>query len=931
MKNHCGVGEASCWPTTEYTKPLYKGDDVTQAGPHTTVHARQRLEVPNGEPVEIYSLAALTERFPAVSSLPHCLRVVLESLLRNCDGHRVDATHIGQLAGWEPNAPRTAEIPFVVARVVLQDYTGVPLLTDLAAMRDAAQRWGRDPARVEPIVPVTLIVDHSVQIDHAASPDALRKNLELELSRNAERYAFLKWGGQAFKSIEVMPTGRGIVHQINLEYLAQGLRHAGSVVFPDTLVGADSHTTMINGIGVVGWGVGGIEAEAAMLGQPIYFLTPDVVGVELLGALPAGVTATDAALTITARLRDEKVVGTFVEFFGEGAAALAVPDRATIANMAPEYGATMGFFPVDDRTVDYLRQCGRTERQIELFTRYYREQQMFGMPQAGDCRYSRVVQIDLAALVPTVAGPKRPQDRIDLNRLGTSFEQAFTAPAQQGGYGRDAQDLGKRAVYDAQRADATIGHGDVLLAAITSCTNTSNPSVMLAAGLLARNAVQKGLRVDPRIKTTMAPGSRLVTDYLERAGLAPYLAQLGFSPDAYGCAACSGNVGPLSSPIESTVVAYDLVCAAVLSGNRNFEARIHPNLRANYLMSPPLVVAFALAGSVRIDTDRDPIGTTADGPVWLRDIWPSDAEVRELLHYAEDPQAARRIYADVLNGDEGWEAIPTPSWAAYTWPQSTYIAKPPFLDDAELEPSAPRPIRDARALAILGDSITTDHVSPVNAIRPDSPAGQWLQEHGVAVADFNILGARRGNYHVMARATFSNIRLRNRMCPPLPDGRPLEGGYAVHQPTGVQMTLYAAAQQYLAQGVACVVFAGEEYGTGSSRDWAAKGPALLGVRAVVARSFERIHRSNLIGMGILPLQFAAGESVDSLGIDGSERFDIEGVDCEFTPRQAVRLVIRRSDGTQQTAALTLRVDTPIESAYCRHGGILQYVLRSLVA
>ena len=870
----------------------------------------------------------------SVKRLPVSIRLVLESLVRNCDGVRVEEHHVRELANWQPQGKRTEEIPFVVARVVLQDFTGVPLLCDLAAMRSTAAGMGKKPKAIEPLVPVDLVVDHSVQVDHYGTPDALRKNMELEFARNRERYQFMKWGMQAFDTFRVIPPGIGIIHQVNLEYLFRGVRRQdtpeGPVYYPDTLVGTDSHTTMINAVGVVGWGVGGIEAEAAMLGQPIYFLTPDVVGVELVGSLPEGVTATDLVLTITEMLRKAKVVGQFVEFFGEGAASLSVPDRATIANMAPEYGATMGFFPVDEKTVEYLRATGRTEEEIAAFEAYFRAQSLFGMPRAGEIDYTRTLKLDLSTVRASLAGPKRPQDRIELQAMKSNFETLFSKPVSENGFGKSAEELGKRYPVPS-REGLTLGHGDVLIAAITSCTNTSNPAVLIAAGLLAKKAVEKGLSVSPHIKTSLAPGSRVVTEYLQKAGLLDPLAQLGFALAGYGCTTCIGNAGDLAPELNQAITENDLVVAAVLSGNRNFEARIHPNIRANYLASPPLVVAFAIAGRVNVDLTSEPLGTGADGkPVYLRDIWPSSEEIHAVLPYANDPEVFRRLYRDFTKDHDLWNAIPAPTGEVYNWPKSTYIARPPFFDDFSMQPPGVQPITGAKALLLLGDSVTTDHISPAGSIPENSPAGQWLKAHGVERKDFNSYGARRGNHEVMVRGTFANVRLKNLMLPPKPDGSRIEGGYTLLD--GKQTTVYEAAMAYRERGIPTVVFAGEEYGTGSSRDWAAKGTMLLGIRAVIARSFERIHRSNLVGMGVLPLQFLGEDSWQKLGIDGSETFDILGLDeARLAPQQQLTLRIRRADGSTQEVPVLSRIDTPIEVEYYRHGGILPYVLRQILA
>ena len=879
---------------------------------------------------KLHRLAALEAAgLGQISRLPHSIRIVLESVLRNCDGRKVTEEHVRQLAAWGPRAARTEEIPFVVARVILQDFTGVPLLVDLAAMRGVASQMGRAPELIEPLVPVDLVVDHSVMVDHYGTRSALDLNMRLEFERNRERYQFMKWGMQAFDTFRVVPPGFGIVHQVNLEFLGRGVHRRDGVFFPDTLVGTDSHTTMINGIGVVAWGVGGIEAEAAMLGQPVYLLTPDVVGVELKGRLRGGVTATDLVLTITEMLRKEKVVGKFVEFFGDGTAALSVPDRATIANMAPEYGATMGFFPVDEKTVAYFQGTGRTREEIAAFEAYYRAQGMFGVPSAGQIDYTKTLKLDLASIAPSLAGPKQPQDRIEIGRVKRTFTELFSKAVADGGFNQPADRL-KRSFPTASGQD--VHNGDVLIAAITSCTNTSNPSVLLAAGLLAKKAVEAGLSVRPRVKTSLAPGSRIVTEYLQRTGLLPYLEKLGFSVAAYGCTTCIGNAGDLSAELNEAITKNDLVCAAVLSGNRNFEARIHPNLRANFLASPPLVVAYALAGSVLIDLMSEPVGRGHGGrEVWIGDIWPSGEEVDALLKYAMNGEAFRSNYAKVASEPgELWKAIESGSGKTYSWPASTYIAQPPFFEGFSMQPRRPGPVRSARALAVFGDSITTDHISPAGSIHPDSPAGRWLIAHGVAKGDFNSYGARRGNHEVMMRGTFANVRIKNLMIEPRADGSRVEGGVTIHQPSGEKMPIYEAAMRYIAESVPTIVFGGEEYGTGSSRDWAAKGTQLLGVRAVVARSFERIHRSNLVGMGVLPLQFAADQSVQSLGIRGDEQFDLLGLDEALRPLQPVTLAIRRPDGSTRQVEVTLRIDTPIEVDYFRHGGILPFVLRQLL-
>jgi aconitate hydratase len=883
----------------------------------------------SGRAGKFYSLPALeAEGIGRTSRLPVSIRIVLESVLRNFDGKKITEEHVRQLASWSPLAPRNEEVPFVVSRILLQDFTGVPLLCDLSAMRGAASRLGRDPEIIEPLVPVDLVVDHSVQIDYYGEPGAVSKNMDLEFSRNNERYQFLKWGMQAFKTFKVVPPGIGIVHQVNLEYLAKGVHNREGVYYPDTLVGTDSHTTMINGIGVAGWGVGGIEAEAGMLGQPVYFLTPDVVGVNLKGRLMDGITATDLVLTITEMLRGEKVVGTFVEFFGEGSSSLTLPDRATVANMAPEYGATMGFFPVDDITIDFFRWSGRTDDEISALQAYFKAQGMYGIPKTGEIDYSRVIELDLSLIRPSVSGPSRPQDRIELHDLKGRFTDLFSKPLTEGGFAKRAEDLHLRFRTD---DGLEVGSGEVVIAAITSCTNTSNPGVILAAGLLAKKAVEKGLTVNKKIKTSLAPGSRVVTAYLRNAGLLPYLEKLGFYISAYGCTTCIGNAGPLDKGIDETIVRNDLVCAAVLSGNRNFEARIHPSLRANFLMSPPLVVAFAIAGTMLKDLENEPLGIGSNGEnVFLRDIWPTDAEVAEVIKYASDPETFRSLYSDFTRDNTLWNSITSSSGKVYNWPESMYIAEPPFFKDFALQPHAVSDISSARALGIFGDSVTTDHISPAGTIRENSPAGRYLIEHGVAKGDFQSYGTRRGNHNVMIRGTFANVRIRNLMVLPKGDGALAEGGFTLFQPSGELMFIYDAAMKYIAQGTPTVVFGGEEYGTGSSRDWAAKGTQLLGVKAVIAKTFERIHRSNLLGMGVLPLQFRGDDSVQSLNIVGDEEFNIHGLNS-LRPRQDVKLIIRRRNGPEQEVKLLTRIDTSAEIDYYRHGGILPFVLRGLLA
>jgi len=889
----------------------------------------------DGREHRYYSLPSIqAQAYPQLDRLPVVIRLLLESVLRNCDGNKVLPAHVQALAGWQANGRREQEIPFVVGRVLLQDFTGIALLTDLAAMRSQAEKRGANPAAIEPLVPVHLVVDHSVQTEFSNVPDALRLNMEAEFRRNRERYELMKWGMQAFETFKVIPPGIGICHQINLEHLAQGVIAGEHVVYPDTLVGTDSHTTMINGIGVLGWGVGGIEAEAAMLGQPLYLLMPDVVGVELKGRLRPGVTATDAVLQITQTLRAAKVVGKLVEFFGEGARSLNATDRATIANMAPEYGATTGYFPVDDKTLEYYAQTGRSAGQVELIEAYFKAQQLFGSPAPGSIDYSTLISIELDGIVPGVSGPKRPQDRVDLNALGKRFDDVLLQDTHSGGYGKSAAQLEQVHGVVARPAGAPgpvqayeIGHGHILVAAITSCTNTSNPDLLIAAGLLAKKAVEKGLTAKPWVKTLFTPGSRVVTAYLAQAGLIEPLSRLGFDIAAYGCGACVGNIGPLAAELEAVVVGQDLVCSAVLSGNRNFEARIHGNLRANFLASPPLVVAFALAGTTRCDLSTEVLGHDASGqPVRLADLWPSDEDIRALSAQAASAHEYKALYADLTRDHDLWNAIKTTEGAVYDWPVSTYAAEPDFFDPEQTT----RPITGARALAILGDSITTDHISPAGTITVQSPAGQWLAAYGVAPQDFNTYGARRGHFEVMVRGTFANVRLKNRMLPARADGSTDEGPFTLLQPSAVRTTLFEASRHYLAEQTPVLIFAGEEYGSGSSRDWAAKGTRLLGVRAVIAKSFERIHRSNLAGLGVLPLQFRAGEDAQTLGLDGSESFDILGLEAGVRPAQDVTLRVTSRDGQRREVVLLARIDTAIEATYFSHGGILPFVLTSLL-
>ena len=958
--------------------------------PHNLFNTLRRFNPGDGRQGGFYSLPSLEKAgIGPVSKLPVSIRLVLESVLRNCDGKKVTEHNVRALANWKPNTGRTEEIPFIVARIVLQDFTGVPLLVDLAAMRSAAARMGKNPKIIEPLVQVDLVVDHSVQVDVNGTPDAFQRNLEIEFQRNRERYQFLKWGMQAFDTFKVVPPGIGIIHQVNLEYLAKGVlcsagvspaqnngkaaETAALLYFPDTLVGTDSHTPMINGLGIVGWGVGGIEAEAGMLGQPVYFLTPDVVGVHMTGALRGGVTATDLALTVTQMLRNAKVVGKFVEFFGPGAAALPVVDRATIANMAPEYGATMGFFPIDGECVNYLRATGRSEEHCTAYENYYRAQGLFGIPKKGDITYSQEFEFNLATVVPSVAGPKRPQDRIELPKLKQEFISVFSKPVTEGGFGKSPDDLGKIFFVSADgklaigggsqepgssqtaesqntnlqteaemvnnhptpdpvtahvhMAKSEIRNGSVLIAAITSCTNTSNPSVMLAAGLLAKKAVERGLSVNPLVKASLAPGSRVVTDYLNKTGLQPYLDKLGFNLVGYGCATCIGNSGPLVASVESAIHEHNLIAASVLSGNRNFEARIHQSIKANFLMSPPLVVAFALAGRVDIDLSSEPIGMGRDGkPVFLKDIWPSLREIRDLMQTALQPGVFRKLYKNFAAQNPKWNEIPAATGDVYKWDgKSTYIQEPPFFQNFSMKPGKIHEIKGARALAIFGDTITTDHISPAGSIKKTSPAGKYLMEHGVKPADFNSYGSRRGNDRVMTRGTFANVRIKNLMVPSV------EGGVTKFQPDGEQMPIYDAAMKYLKAKTPLVVIGGQEYGAGSSRDWAAKGTALLGVKAVVVQSFERIHRSNLVGMGVLPLQFKEGTSARALKLDGSEVYDVVGLDANLKPQGDLILKITRKDGKVEEVPVRCRIDTPVEIDYYQHGGILPYVLRQMVA
>jgi len=893
-------------------------------------NARGTLDTDSG-PVGIYRLASLEESgLCRVEELPYCIRLLLEAALRSCDGYEVTEEDVRNVAGWSPSGLGNVEIPFKPARVVLQDFTGVPCVVDLAAMRSAMKRLGGDPKKINPLIPVDLVIDHSVQVDRFGSRDALQLNVELEFSRNRERYEFLRWGQEAFDNFRVVPPAVGIVHQVNLEFLAKGVflreDHIGPVAVPDTLVGTDSHTTMINGLGVLGWGVGGIEAEAVMLGQPIYMLLPEVVGFELTGALPAGTTATDLVLTMTEALRAQGVVGKFVEFHGSGVSRLRLADRATISNMAPEYGATMGFFPVDDETLAYLHLTGRTKAEIDLVQRYTKEQKMFRVKDSATPKYSQTLTLDMGTVQSSLAGPKRPQDRIPLSDMKQQFAKSLTAPLKQRGFALQGDAVNKTATVDQNGESCSIGHGAVVIAAITSCTNTSNPSVLIAAGLLAKKAVEHGLTVPPYVKTSLAPGSRVVTDYLARAGLDESLDKLGFETVGYGCTTCIGNSGPLPEPVAKAITSGDLVASAVLSGNRNFEGRINPFVKANYLASPPLVVAYALAGTTTRDLKTEPIGKGTGGEdVYLKDIWPSQEEVDQTMAQSVLPEMFASRYSNVFASNEKWNAIDTASSDLFPWDeQSTYIQEPPFLLDIGPEPGNIQPIHDARVLIALGDSVTTDHISPAGAIAKDGPAGHFLLEHGVEQKEFNSFGSRRGNDRVMTRGTFANIRIRNQLAPGT------EGGVTRHLPDGAPMSVYDAAEKYKQEDVPLIVLAGAEYGTGSSRDWAAKGTFLLGVRAVIASSYERIHRSNLVGMGVLPLELPTGQSWQSLGLTGEEIFSIHGLDNSLEPRSALTVEVKTKEGTSKQFEVTVRIDTLVELDYYRNGGILQAVLRKIL-
>lgn len=890
------------------------------------------LEV-GGKTYRYYSLKALEEQgLGSISKLPFSIRVLLEAAVRQFDGRAITEEHIKQLAKWNEGVGRNKEIPFIPARIVLQDFTGVPVVVDLAAMRDTVKKAGGDPKKINPLVPVDLVIDHSVMVDAFGTPQALNYNMEVEFERNEERYRFLRWAQTAFNNFRAVPPATGIVHQVNLEYLASVAAtktvDGETVVYPDSLVGTDSHTTMINGLGVVGWGVGGIEAEAGMLGQPLYFVTPDVIGFKLTGSLTEGATATDLALTVTEMLRKKGVVGKFVEFFGPGLANISLADRATVANMAPEYGATIGFFPVDGETLSYLRNTGRSDEQVELVEAYYKAQNMFRTADMEDPEFTDIIELDLASVVPSLAGPKRPQDRIELTNMKKAFNDIVRTPIEKGGYGlSDAKIEEKVTVKHADGTTSQMGTGAVVIAAITSCTNTSNPSVMLGAGILAKKAVERGLKKPGYVKSSLTPGSLVVTEYLEKAGLLESLEALGFYVAGYGCATCIGNSGPLPDEVSQAIADNDMTVAAVLSGNRNFEGRVHAQVKANYLASPPLVVAYALAGTVNIDLQNDPIGHDQEGePVYLKDIWPTSAEIKEAMNQSMDAEMFRKKYANVFTANERWNAIPVPEGELYEWDEkSTYIQNPPFFKNLGTQLDDIKDINAANVLALLGDSVTTDHISPAGNISPTSPAGLYLKEHGVERKNFNSYGSRRGNHEVMMRGTFANIRIRNQVAPGT------EGGVTTYLPTNEVMSIYDASMKYQNEDRNLVVIAGKEYGTGSSRDWAAKGTFLLGVKAVIAESFERIHRSNLVGMGVLPLQFQEGTGWKSLGLTGRETFDIVGLSNEVQPGQTLTVKATREDGTTFEFPVTARLDSMVDVDYYHNGGILQTVLRQMIA
>ena len=884
---------------------------------HNLFNTHQSLES-EGLTCSYYSLPALAEAgIGSIETLPVSLRILLESLLRNYDGHQITEDDIVNLASWDAHSPKAAEIPFKPARVVAQDFTGVPLVVDIAAMRAAVAALGGDASMIEPLVPVDLVIDHSIQVDAYGSESAFQFNTQREFERNKERYEFLKWGQQAFEKFNIIPPSIGIVHQVNLEYLAKVVMTEDSLAYPDTVVGTDSHTTMINGLGIVGWGVGGIEAEAAMLGQPVYILTPEVLGVHLKGELQEGVTATDLVLTVTQRLRAAAVVGKFVEFFGEGVEALSLPDRATLSNMCPEYGATIGFFPPDAETMRYLRLTGRDETHVRTVEAYLKAQGIFGIPRLGEVEYSDVFEVDLSDIEPSIAGPKRPQDRIALSDVKQTFNELLTRPVADDGFG----------VTENTGGSNGIPHGSVVISAITSCTNTSNPSVMIGAGLLAKKAVEKGLRVPDYVKTSLAPGSRVVTEYLQNTGLLPYLEALGYNVVGYGCTTCIGNSGPLNDVVQEAIDTGNLVTASVLSGNRNFEARVHPEIKANFLMSPPLVVAYGIAGRIDIDLATEPLGHNDAGEaVYLRDIWPTRQEIAGMISAAVDRRTFKEMYESISNQAPEWEELAGATGVLYPWnKRSTYVQHPPFFEGFAPEPAPISDVVNARILGIFGDSVTTDHISPAGAIAAASPAGEYLQERGVETRDFNTYGSRRGNDRVMSRGTFANRRVRNLMTPDI------EGGFTVQYPEEAQTTIYEAALYYQENSIPTVIFAGQDYGMGSSRDWAAKGPKLLGVKAVVVESYERIHRSNLIGMGIIPLQFKAGENAQTLNLDGSEVISITGFADDLQPGQMATLKIVRANGETQTTELLVRIDSPVEVEYYKHGGILDYVIRNFLS
>ncbi len=887
--------------------------------------SRNSLQTRSGK-ADYFQLESLErEGIGEVASLPFTIKILLESVLRHCDGNLVKEEEVVSLAGWAPNGAPQSEIPFMPARILLQDFTGVPALVDLAAMRSAIHRWGGEPAKIEPLIPAELVIDHSVQVDYFASPEALKGNMRLEFQRNLERYQFLKWGQGAFESFKVVPPGVGIVHQVNLEYLARGVfLNEQGIAYPDSLVGTDSHTTMINGLGILGWGVGGIEAEAGMLGQPLYMLPPEVIGFKMTGQLPEGATATDLVLKVTDMLRQYGVVGKFVEYFGPGLSSISVPDRATVANMAPEYGATVGFFPVDVAVLDYMRSTGRSEAQVDLIERYCKAQGLFRSDDTPAPRFTEVLELDLATIEPSLAGPKRPQDRLSVAELKQTFQHALTAPPSEGGFGVAGQDLDAQETIQIDHQSAALTHGSVVIAAITSCTNTSNPSVMLGAGLLAKKAAERGLTTPPYVKTSLAPGSRVVTDYLRDSGLDTYLEQLGFYTVGYGCTTCIGNSGPLPEPVTKALQSGRLIAAAVLSGNRNFEGRIHPLTKANYLASPPLVVAYALAGTVNIDLTTEPLGSGSDGqPVYLKDIWPTQEELKRVLKTAFEPEKFKQVYENLDEFNPDWNAIQVPASVLYDWPpESTYIQEPPFFVGLKPQPDSIEPITNARVLVLLGDSVTTDHISPAGVI-PEGPAADYLLSKGVAPKDFNTFGARRGNHEVMMRGTFANIRLKNLLVP----GK--EGGVTRHLPEGEEMWIFDAAMRYREEGVPLIVIAGKDYGMGSSRDWAAKGPKLLGVRAVIAESFERIHRSNLVGMGILPLTFRSGESAKTLGLTGHEQYALPVTD-ELSVGEYLEVTAEKDDGSKITFTAQVMLNSAAELQYYRNGGILQTVLRAMM-